>query len=131
MVGIRRDIHQERTDQERLKLAASVLQQATEGIFILDDQLCYIDVNPFYEQLTGFTHQHIIGKNLFDITENYQSQQRNSHYSILQQLEKVVSLMVNCRKHSFQVKKQPSGCALMPLAMSRTVSPTISGSSPI
>lgn len=89
MVGIRRDIHQERTDQERLKLAASVLQQAAEGIFILDDQLCYIDVNPFYEQLTGFTHQHIIGKNLFDITANHKSQQRSSHYSILQQLGKI------------------------------------------
>lgn len=89
MVGIRRDIHQERTDQERLKLAASVLQQAAEGIFILDNQLCYIDVNPFYEHLTGFTHQHIIGKNLFDITANHKSQQRSSHYSILQQLEKI------------------------------------------
>ena len=89
MVGIRRDIHQERTDQERLKLAASVLQQAAEGIFILDEQLCYIDVNPFYEQLTGFTHDQIIGKHLFDITSNYKPQQRNSHSSIINQLDKM------------------------------------------
>ena len=89
MVGIRRDIHQERTDQERLKLAASVLQQAAEGIFILDEQLCYIDVNPFYEQLTGFIHDQIIGKHLFDITSNYKPQQRNSHSAIINQLDKM------------------------------------------
>ena len=89
MVGIRRDIHQERTDQERLKLAASVLQQAAEGIFILDEQLCYIDVNPFYEQLAGFSHEQIIGKHLFDIAANYKPHQRNSHSSIINQLDKM------------------------------------------
>ncbi|CAB1215492.1 EAL domain-containing protein [Acinetobacter bouvetii] len=87
MVGIRRDIQQERADQERLKLAASVLQQAAEGIFILDEQLCYIDINPFYEQLTGFSHQQIVGKSIFDITINYKSQQRSSHNSIIKQLQ--------------------------------------------
>ncbi len=86
MVGIRRDIHQERTSQERLKLAASVLQQAAEGIFILDENLCYIDVNPFYEQLSGFSHNQIIGKHLFDITANYKSHQRNTHSTILNQV---------------------------------------------
>ncbi len=86
MVGIRRDIHQERTDQERLKLTASVLKQASEGIFILDEQLCYIDINPFYEQLTGFSHPKIIGKHLFDIAVNDKSQQKSSHCSIINQL---------------------------------------------
>ena len=88
MVGIRRDIQQERTDQERLKLAASVLKQASEGIFILDEQLAYIDVNPFYEKLTGFSQEKIIGKHLFDITANYKSQQRDDHYLIINQLLK-------------------------------------------
>jgi len=89
MVGIRRDIHQERTDQERLKFAANVLQQAAEGIFILNEQLCYIDVNPFYEQLTGFTHDQIIGKHLFGIVANVKSQQKGSHSSLIEQLDKV------------------------------------------
>ncbi|WP_436915196.1 EAL domain-containing protein [Acinetobacter gandensis] len=89
MVGIRRDIHQERTSQERLKLAASVLQQAAEGIFILNEELRYIDVNPFYEQLTGFSHEQIIGKHLFDITANYKSAQRSTHYSIIKQVLKM------------------------------------------
>lgn len=89
MVGIRRDIQQERTSQERLKLAASVLQQAAEGIFILDEALCYIDVNPFYEQLTGFSRGQIVGKHLFDITANYKSQQRSMHSTILKQVLKI------------------------------------------
>ena len=86
MVGIRRDIHQERTSQERLKLAASVVEQAAEGIFILDAELCFIDVNPFYEQLTGFRHEQIIGKHIFDITENYKTKQRSIHSSILKEV---------------------------------------------
>ncbi|MGE8541346.1 GGDEF domain-containing phosphodiesterase [Acinetobacter sp. ANC 3813] len=86
MVGIRRDIHQERTSQERLKLAASVVEQAAEGIFILDAELCFIDVNPFYEQLTGFSHEQIMGKHIFDITENYKTKQRSIHSSILKQV---------------------------------------------
>ena len=31
-----------------------MLEQAAEGIFILDEKLNYIDVNPYYEKLTGF-----------------------------------------------------------------------------
>lgn len=87
MVGIRRDIHQERTAQERLKLAASVLQQAAEGIFILNAEFCYIDVNPFYERLTGFSHTQMIGQHIFDITANYKSQQRSMHSTILMQVQ--------------------------------------------
>jgi diguanylate cyclase (GGDEF)-like protein/PAS domain S-box-containing protein len=88
MVGIRRDIQQEKNSQEKLKLAASVLEQAVEGIFILDDNLCYIDVNPFYENMTGFSADQIIGKHLFDITTNYKSQQRTLHFTISNQLLK-------------------------------------------
>lgn len=91
MVGIRRDIQQERTSQERLKLAASVLEQAAEGIFILNEELRYIEVNPFFEQLSGFNRDDIIGKHLFDITANYKSQQRNMHSAIIKHVIKVGS----------------------------------------
>lgn len=42
MVGIHRDINQEKKDQDRLKLAASVFEQASEGIFILDENFNYL-----------------------------------------------------------------------------------------
>lgn len=91
MVGIRRDIQNERTSQERLKLAASVLEQAAEGIFILNEDLLYIDTNPFFEQLSGFEREQIIGKHLFDITANYKSQQRSTHSNIIKQVMKIGS----------------------------------------
>src|SRR5690606_35007396 len=45
----------------------SVMEQAAEGIFILDQELNYIDVNPHYEYLTGFNRNQLIGQSLFDI----------------------------------------------------------------
>ncbi|MCH2004871.1 EAL domain-containing protein [Acinetobacter ursingii] len=86
MIGIRRDISQEKKDQDRLKLAASVVQQAAEGIFVLDENLCYVDANPCYEQLTGFKKKEILGKHLFDITQNDKFQQKNMHLNITKQL---------------------------------------------
>ncbi len=86
MVGIQRDIHQERTDQERLKLVASVLEQAAEGIFILDKHLNYVNVNPFYEKITGFDKDQCLGQHLFALTSNHKSAQQQNHQAILEQL---------------------------------------------
>ncbi|MGX9938967.1 putative bifunctional diguanylate cyclase/phosphodiesterase [Acinetobacter pseudolwoffii] len=91
MVGIRRDIQQERISQERLKLVASVLEQAAEGIFILNPELYYIDVNPHYEYLSGYDREQIIGKFLFDIAAQNKAEQRSSHASIIKQLQKIGS----------------------------------------
>ncbi|EPF87749.1 histidine kinase [Acinetobacter gyllenbergii] len=86
MVGIHRDINQEKKDQERLKLAASVFEQASEGIFILDENFNYVEVNPKYEQLTGMDKQAIIDKQLFEITKQNKQHHHNFHLSILDTL---------------------------------------------
>jgi len=91
MVGILRDIQQERSSQERLKLAASVIEQAAEGIFILNDELRYIEVNPYFENLSGFERNDILGKYLFDITASHKSQQRSIHSNIIKQVVKIGS----------------------------------------
>ncbi|MDM1342891.1 EAL domain-containing protein [Acinetobacter pseudolwoffii] len=91
MVGIRRDIQQERISQEHLKLVASVLEQAAEGIFILNPELYYIDVNPHYEYLSGFEREQIIGKPLFDLVAQNKAEQRSNHASIIKQLQKIGS----------------------------------------
>ncbi|MEG9134317.1 PAS domain-containing protein, partial [Acinetobacter baumannii] len=70
MVGMTRDIHQEKKDQEHLRLSAIVLEQAAEGIFILDEKLNYIEVNPYYEKLTGFSKSELLSQQLFNITIN-------------------------------------------------------------
>ncbi|MBJ8440943.1 EAL domain-containing protein [Acinetobacter junii] len=86
MVGIHRDINQEKKDQERLKLAASVFEQASEGIFILDENFNYLEVNPKYEQLTGLDKQYILNKHLFEITKQTKQHHLNFHLSILDTL---------------------------------------------
>ena len=86
MVGIYRDINQEKKDQDRLKLAASVFEQASEGIFILDENLCYIEANPFYAQMSGFQRDHIIGKYLFDLVKSSKANPRMRQEEIVQQL---------------------------------------------
>ncbi|QER40012.1 EAL domain-containing protein [Acinetobacter suaedae] len=86
MVGIHRDINQERKDQERLKLAASVFEQASEGIFILDEYFNYLEVNPKYEQITELDKQVILGKQLFEITKQNKLHHQNFQLSILDTL---------------------------------------------
>ncbi len=93
MVGMTRDIHQEKKDQEHLRLCAIVLEQAAEGIFILDDKLNYIDVNPYYEKLTGFSKSELLNQQLFNITINQKLQQQEFHDSITQQLLKTGEYM--------------------------------------
>lgn len=87
MVGIFRDINKEKKDQEQLKLAANVFDQVAEGIFVLDSQLCYIDVNPYYAELIGFQREELIGKHLFDITINHAVEVQQLHHVISQQLK--------------------------------------------
>ncbi|MFW1950329.1 EAL domain-containing protein [Acinetobacter beijerinckii] len=86
MVGIHRDINQEKKHQERLKLAASVFEQASEGIFILDENFNFIEVNPKYEQLSGLSKQFILKKQLFEITKQNKQHHHNFHLSILDTL---------------------------------------------
>ncbi|MGE8643040.1 bifunctional diguanylate cyclase/phosphodiesterase [Acinetobacter vivianii] len=86
MVGVHRDINQEKKDQERLKLAANVFEQASEGIFILDENFNYVEINPKYEQLTGLDKQAILGKQLFEITKQNKQHHHNFHLSILDTL---------------------------------------------
>ena len=86
MVGIRRNIQQEKKDQDRLKLASSVLMQADEGIFVLNENLCYVDVNPCFTEITGFSIEQVMHKHLFDITKTLSPSQHQIHLNMAQQL---------------------------------------------
>ncbi|MEC7120998.1 MAG: EAL domain-containing protein, partial [Pseudomonadota bacterium] len=66
MVGIRRNINAEKTAAEKIKLSATVFQQAAEGIFILDSKLHYMDMNPRFEQITGYHRDDMIGAHVFN-----------------------------------------------------------------
>ena len=83
MVGIRRDIHQERLNQERLNLTVTALEQAEEGIIILDQNFRYVSINPYFENMIGRKKEQIIGQHIFDFSENFKTQQQATHNRIL------------------------------------------------
>lgn len=66
MVGVRRNINAEKIAAEKLRLSATVFQQAAEGIFILDSKLHYMDMNPRFEQITGYSREDLIGSHVFN-----------------------------------------------------------------
>lgn len=86
MVGIHRNIQKEKSDQEKLKLAANVFTHVAEGIFVLDSNLCYVEVNQFFEKLLGYKQEDIIGRHLFDITVNTGAYASKTYIKMTQQL---------------------------------------------
>jgi diguanylate cyclase (GGDEF)-like protein/PAS domain S-box-containing protein len=86
MVGIHRDIEQVIKDQEQLKLAANVFTQVEQGVFVLDNNLCFVEVNPFFSKLVDIPNEETIGKHLFDLTSNTIFEISNKHAEISQQV---------------------------------------------
>lgn len=86
MVGIRRNINNEKKAEERLILSANVFKKMAQGIFVLDDQLRYIDANPYFLSLVGLTEKELIGSFIFEISKNYTKELQKFHLGILKQL---------------------------------------------
>ena len=86
MVGIFRNIHQERKNLELVNLSATIFNQVAEGIFVLDSNLCYLDVNPYYEKLIGIKRSELIGKHLFDVTQNHRPDIQQQHLLLVRNL---------------------------------------------
>lgn len=57
-----------------------------EGVFILDNNLCYLEVNPYFEQLLAYTENDLIGRHLFDITLNNNARTQKMYTVITQSL---------------------------------------------
>lgn len=86
MVGIHRNIEQERKDQEQLKLAANVFNHVAQGVFVLDNNLCFLEVNPFFSELIAMDSEDIVGKHLFDVTNNTILEVSTKHADVTQQV---------------------------------------------
>lgn len=87
MVGIRRNINDEKLVAERLTLSASVFERAAEGIFILDSKLHYLDVNPCFEQIMGLPKDFFVGSHVFNYQYHPEKIQKQ-HAEILKMLIK-------------------------------------------
>ena len=61
LIGINLDVSERMEAEARLLQAASVFDHAHEGILITDTTRRIIDVNPAFEQLTGYSRQEVVG----------------------------------------------------------------------
>lgn len=86
MMGIFRDINDEKRAHEQLQLAANLFDQVTEGLFVLDEELRYINVNNGYEKLTGLKRHQLLGKHIFEVTFKQDELVKKQHQDILNQL---------------------------------------------
>jgi len=64
VLGIARNITDRRQAQETQRLAASVFDHSSEGIFITDADLRIVQVNPAFQLITGFAADDVLGQDL-------------------------------------------------------------------
>ncbi|TXT36098.1 MAG: diguanylate cyclase/phosphodiesterase with PAS/PAC sensor(s) [Comamonadaceae bacterium] len=63
LFGISRDITAQKQNEAKLELAASVFSNSREGILITNLDGTIIDVNEAFSDITGYSHDEVIGKN--------------------------------------------------------------------
>ncbi len=69
MIGTRRDITERQARAEEARLAATVFEATSEGIFILDPRLRIMAVNQAFSVITGYAAQDLIGHRIIDTEE--------------------------------------------------------------
>jgi len=69
ILGTRRNIHSEVLRDEQVRLAKSVFDQTSEGVFVLDQNACFLSVNSAYSAITGHNAEWLVGRSIFDISE--------------------------------------------------------------
>ena len=67
------DIGERRRLDGELKLAASVFNNSSEGVYITDQRGVIISVNPSFTRITGWTSEMIVGKHTAFFRSDYQS----------------------------------------------------------
>ncbi|WP_111892854.1 GGDEF domain-containing phosphodiesterase [Acinetobacter sp. MB5] len=88
MIGIFQNIDRQKQDHDRIQQAANIMTHVETGIVMLDEHLRYVEANPYFFTLSNLTVDQVLGKQLFEITDNYRPRQRSFHYSITEQLLK-------------------------------------------
>jgi len=63
MVGTHTDVTELKHSEEKLKLAGKVFSHAREGIMITDNQGNIIEINNTFNEITGYSHEEVIGQN--------------------------------------------------------------------
>lgn len=62
LVGIVRDVTEQKANEERLQQAAAVIDSTNEGVVITDAQNRIVNVNPAFCNITGYDREAVIGQ---------------------------------------------------------------------
>tara|TARA_R110001592_G_scaffold66617_2_gene204570 strand:- start:9688 stop:11994 length:2307 start_codon:yes stop_codon:yes gene_type:complete len=69
LLGTRRNIQSEVLRDEQVRLAKSVVDHTSEGVFVLDPQYRFLSVNPALAKITGYEASVLTGKRIQDISD--------------------------------------------------------------
>jgi len=72
--GVCRDITERKKAEQEVTRLAAVIEQASEGVVITDTQGDVTYVNPYFEELTGFSLDEVLGQNPRILRSGYQGQ---------------------------------------------------------
>jgi len=64
MIGTRRDITEDKLSEDQLRLSATVFENASEGILIMDTNFHFLTVNDCFTRITGFSEEEVRGKTM-------------------------------------------------------------------
>ena len=74
-IGVTKDITERKEKEDKIELAASVFSHAREGIAITDAATIFVEVNDTYSEITGYSREELIGKNLTMFQSSGQSKE--------------------------------------------------------
>ncbi len=74
ILGTRRNIQSEMMRDEQVRLAKSVFDHTSEGVFVLDAEGRYLSVNPAYCAITGLHADEVVGKTLLALSDTPQKE---------------------------------------------------------
>lgn len=69
LLGTRRNIQSEVQRDEQVRLAKSVFDHTSEGVFVLDPNGIFLSANPAYAKMIGFDAEALSGKSIIDISD--------------------------------------------------------------
>jgi diguanylate cyclase (GGDEF)-like protein/PAS domain S-box-containing protein len=85
ILGTRRNIHSEVIRDEQVRLAKSVVDHTSEGVFVLDPQTRFLSVNPAFAAIIGYQPAYLNGKRIQDISDT--PQREEIYREIFQQVQ--------------------------------------------
>lgn len=75
LLGTRRNIQSEVLRDEQVKLAKSVVDHTSEGVFVLDPQYRFLSVNPALAKIMGYEAAFLTGKRIQEISDTPKREQ--------------------------------------------------------